>query len=137
MLRRHKRWLVQIAIAIVFVALCVTWFYLVCWLDFTDNPVVFTRQKTVTENEITFQEDVKRFLSVYLTQEFARESDRWNFVRIEAMRYSTYPIKNQAELALRDNLLKNLEKIIIKSRQEQVDVSAENEQLRAILKELP
>jgi len=133
-----KRILTQSLIVLIFVVACVLWFYLIYWAEIPDKPVTFNQDKEQTlDSDLTFTGEMQRFLKVYFSQSFAQESDRIQFVRVEALRLSVYPVKDKTELELRDKLLKNLEQIIIKEREASFDVSAEAENLQALLQELP
>ncbi|KKR08130.1 MAG: hypothetical protein UT32_C0003G0006 [Parcubacteria group bacterium GW2011_GWC2_39_14] len=133
-----KRILTQILIVVIFSIVCILCFYLIYWADVPDRRVTFSQNKEqLIDSDLTFTGEMQRFLKVYFSQDFMQESDRLQFVRVEALRLAVYPVKDKAELELREKLLTNLEKIIIKEREASFDVSAENKNLQALLKELP
>lgn len=133
-----KRILTQSSIAIIFILVCVLWFYLIYCIDVPDRTISFNQnQEQPIDGDLTFTGETKRFLNVYFSQSFAQESDRIQFVRVEALRLADYPIQNENELMLRNKLLTNLEQIIIKEREISFDVGEEDKNLRDLLQELP
>ncbi|EKE05185.1 MAG: hypothetical protein ACD_19C00407G0001 [uncultured bacterium] len=130
-----KRGLIQIAIAVAFVLACIAGFYVIYWADIADVPPQKVQQVEVSDDS-SFTEEVQRFLTTYFSQDFPDELERLDFVRIEALRLSKYPLKEENELVLRNKLLSILEQIIIKGRAIDFDYNSENQSLQALLKEL-
>lgn len=121
----------------VFILVCIGSFYVIYWADLPDKAVSLNQAPEQIMGDLTFIGEAQRFLKVYFSNSFVDEADRLQFVRIEALRLAAFPVRDDAELILRDELLKNLEQIIIKEREVTFDISSEEIKLQTLLQQIP
>jgi len=125
----------HILTVVVFLGACWLGFYAIYWGDLTDAKP--QDSKIEMRGNLTFTGDVKRFLTVYFTQDFGSDADRINFVGQEALRFADYSLTDEKDLVLRNVLMKNLEEIIVKAGDMDYNTESENANLKQILNQLP
>jgi len=134
-MQRRPSLKINIIIFLGFIVLAIGSFYVIYLADLPDKG--FKQEVSFWQDpKLTFTGEVKRFLSVYFSQDFVSAEDRLNFVRVEALRFANYPIKNETESVLQERLLIDLSSIIIKVESNNFDMEAEDQNLKTLLEEL-
>jgi hypothetical protein len=134
-MKRKYSFGVNLIIVVCFLLVSLGFFYVIYWADFPKEDIK-TQNVFWQDENLTFRGEVKRFLDVYFTQEFATINQKLDFIRVEGTRFANYPLTVQTDIELRQRLLENLSSIIIKSESENYDFSAEDQKLSKLLEEI-
>ena len=129
-----KNTIFLVGVIVVFVVLVGS--LLVFSLSNENDKAEINQSEGVDQNEeLSFDEDVYRFLYVYFTQEFRQVEDRALFVKLEAKRFFKMEVAD-IEKDKKELLLVNLTKVLDKIENNQYDFEAEDLELKNLLDSL-
>ena len=124
---------------VVFVFLIVVIMYYFVYQKFHESrqsTYTITDSRPVVSDGISFQGDVKRFLTVYDTQEFASKQNMYDFLVLELNRFSLYPVDTAVDGEVREIVMDNIKSILNKMELGSSDVSQETSALQELLNNL-
>ena len=98
--------------------------------------IQLTESDNFVNNQISFNQDVKRFISVFLNQKFSSNQEKIDFINHEYSRYLEYRAQTDKEQKLISELNQILSNVLAKSFQNNFDFLREEQQLKNIYQTL-
>jgi len=92
--------------------------------------------KSNVQEDLSFEEDLARFLKVYFDQEFSSGDKKQEFIKLEYSRFASYPTKGEQEKQLLKEFINHLGKMVSKADAPDYDFEKEESELFALYQRL-
>lgn len=132
---KSKLWPIIIFLVFLLIVVFIFWLYDKDEVTLVDD-VYMVEQTAESPKTLNFQEDVLRFLQVYLEQPFLSRETMIEFVEIEHRRFAFYNVQTETDLTLKNNLIKVLDLIIAKIDEKDYNLETENQALSQLKNQL-
>ena len=86
--------------------------------------------------QLSYRQDVARFLNVYFTQRFVSSQDKINFVKLEMERFTSYNITNDSDRVINERFLGDLRQLLVKMQIANANIETEESDLLKLRNEI-